>query len=227
MKSVLLFSGGMDSYAARMLYDPDVLLYVDAGTRYSLAEKSRLPEGTNIVDMRVLNSYGVVDDIIPLRNLFFIAVAAQYGEQIIIGATAGDRVLDKSVEFATQTSTLLTYLWQKQHWTDGKKIEVLMPMKSMSKTQIIEAVRNKCGETGVAELATSFSCYKPYEQVECGNCKPCRRKWIAFASLGYADLVVDARVAVLNNEYSAIKSGAWDRGEQESNAVLTAIDGTK
>jgi len=44
MRSVLLFSGGMDSYAARMLYEPDVLLYVDAGTRYAHAELRRLPK---------------------------------------------------------------------------------------------------------------------------------------------------------------------------------------
>jgi hypothetical protein len=75
MRSVLLFSGGMDSYAARMLYEPDVLLYVDAGTRYADAELRRLPEETIVVDMRVLNTFGVVDDIIPLRNLFFVAVA--------------------------------------------------------------------------------------------------------------------------------------------------------
>lgn len=225
-RTVLLFSGGMDSYAARMLYEPHVLLYVDAGTRYADAEIARLPEGTHIVDMRSLNNFGVVDDIIPLRNLFFVAVAAQYGEQIILGATAGDRVLDKSIEFATQTSALLSYLWQKQHWTEGKQIEVLMPMKGMSKTQIIEAVRDKCGDLGVAQLATSFSCYNPNKQTECGICKPCRRKWIAFASLGYANLVVDARDAVLNNEYSAIMFGAWDRGTAESDAVLTAIDRT-
>jgi len=225
-KTVLLFSGGMDSYAARMLYEPEVLLYINAGTRYSEAEIARLPEGTHIVDMRVLNDYGVQDDIIPLRNLFFVALAAQYGERIIIGATAGDRVLDKSIEFATQTTALLSYLWQKQHWTEGKQIEVLMPMKSMSKTQIIEAVQDKCGDLGVAQLATSFSCYNPHNETECGICKPCRRKWIAFASLGYANLVVDARDAVLNNEYSAIMFGIWDRGEQESQSVLTAIDRT-
>jgi 7-cyano-7-deazaguanine synthase len=226
MRSVLLFSGGMDSYAARMLYEPDVLLYVDAGTRYADAELRRLPEETIVVDMRVLNTFGVVDDIIPLRNLFFVAVAAQYGEQIILGATAGDRVLDKSAEFATQTSALLSYLWQKQHWTEGKTIEVAMPMKGMSKTQIIAAVQNKCGDSGVAQLAKSFSCYNPNNDIECGVCKPCRRKWIAFASLGFAHLVVDARHAVLRNEYQAIEFGTWDRGRDELIAVTTAIEST-
>jgi 7-cyano-7-deazaguanine synthase len=197
MRSVLLFSGGMDSYAARMLYEPDVLLYVDAGTRYADAELRRLPEETIVVDMRVLNTFGVVDDIIPLRNLFFVAVAA-----------------------------LLSYLWQKQHWTEGKTIEVAMPMKGMSKTQIIAAVQNKCGDSGVAQLAKSFSCYNPNNDIECGVCKPCRRKWIAFASLGFAHLVVDARHAVLRNEYEAIKFGTWDRGRDELIAVTTAIEST-
>ena len=70
MTKVLLFSGGMDCLAAQMLHDPDVLLYVDAGTRYTEAEMKRLPAGTTIARLPFLNNHLAVDDIIPLRNLF-------------------------------------------------------------------------------------------------------------------------------------------------------------
>lgn len=54
--------------------------------------------------------------------------------QICLGATAGDRVLDKSPRFAEAASNLLSYLWQPQHWTKGRKIEICLDFKSMTKT---------------------------------------------------------------------------------------------
>ena len=52
MKTVLLYSGGMDSAALRFLHMPDVLLYVDLGTEYSSWERSHLPAGTIILELK-------------------------------------------------------------------------------------------------------------------------------------------------------------------------------
>ena len=49
------------------------------------------------------------DKIIPLRNLFFVMLASYYGDKICLGATYGDRVLDKSVIFAQKASGLLSF----------------------------------------------------------------------------------------------------------------------
>ena len=38
MTKVLLFSGGLDSFCYSFLCDPDVLLYVDNGSRYTKVE---------------------------------------------------------------------------------------------------------------------------------------------------------------------------------------------
>lgn len=229
-KSVLLYSGGMDSYAANLLYAPDVLVYVDAGTRYSAVEMQRLPRGTEIVEMHALNTFLAVDDVIPLRNLFFVAVAAQYGDNIILGATKQDfRLHDKSERFAADASDLMSYLLAKQFWTEGRTIQVQLPMKHMNKPAIIEAVHAKCGDAGVQALADTWSCYTPNGNDVCGTCKPCRRKWIAFAATGYAHMVKDCRAEVVKHEYGQILrnelAGSWV--EQEVATVQLAMQRTE
>lgn len=211
-----------------MLHDPDVLLYVDAGTRYTEAEMKRLPAGTTIARLPFLNNHLAVDDIIPLRNLFFVTTAALYGDEIMIGATGQDyRMHDKSERFATLASELISYLWEPQFWTKGKQVTVQMPLKGMYKADIISAVHAKFGDAGVEKLAQSFSCYNPDYTSECGFCKPCRRKWIAFASLGYAHLVKNARPAVEKYEQWQLANGTYDRSDEERASLIQALENTK
>ena len=118
MKKILLYSGGMDSWLMNKLWKPDILVYVNLHGRYNAQEISHLPENCQILDFD-LSKYERPDKIIPLRNLFLVMLATiTYTEEkdeeieILLGATAGDRVLDKSLIFAEKTSDLLTYLYQ-------------------------------------------------------------------------------------------------------------------
>ena len=115
-KKVLLYSGGMDSWLIDKLWKPDIRLYVDMNTRYSKEEMKRLPDDT-IIERLDLSKWEREDKIIPLRNMYLIGIATNYGDEICLGATAGDRVLDKSPVFAELYEDLLGYLYQKQHWT--------------------------------------------------------------------------------------------------------------
>lgn len=221
---VLLYSGGMDSVALSLLEPWDMKLYVDMGTRYSNAERAKLPDDVRVVDLP-LGAWERPDAIIPLRNLLLVCVAAQYGDVVAMAATAGDRVLDKTQEFANHASALLSYLWQPQHWTDGKQVSVVLPTKHLTKRQLVARVA-ALGAEALVDLANSFSCYDPGDPrglaPECGACKPCVRKWVAFAAEGHGHLVVDAEPAA-RLQAAAIRAGTWDRGEAEAADVLAAL----
>ena len=104
---VLLYSGGMDSWLISQLWNPDIKLYIDTGTAYAEEEKRRLPSDV-IVEHLDLHRFERGDKIIPLRNLYFVMLASNYGDEIMLGATYGDRVLDKSPGFAKKASDMLT-----------------------------------------------------------------------------------------------------------------------
>ena len=131
MKKVLLYSGGMDSWLMSKLWNPDVKLYVDMKTRYSENELRKIKEdGDDVTVVEFpLGQWERDDAIIPLRNLYLCMVACNVtgseDVEILIGATAGDRVLDKSYEFVDKANDILNYLYTPQHWIpNGKKVTV-------------------------------------------------------------------------------------------------------
>lgn len=215
MTRVLLYSAGMDSHALRVLWPADVHLYVDMHTRYSPNEVARLPADVTVVDFPGLTQWERSDLIIPARNLFLVAIAAQYGTDIALAATAGDRVLDKSHGFAERASDLLSYLWQPQHWTDGKQVTVHLPIKGRTKTQLVADYKAAGGDP-VALARESFSCYTPTaDGAECGACKPCWRKWVAFTCNGYPDAAVDAYPYVMSTILPLVEAGNYGRKGEE------------
>lgn len=211
---VLLYSGGMDSYALRHIWKPDVTLYVDLHTEYSGREIARLDKDVVVVDLPTLKQFERSDKIIPLRNLFLVCIAAQYGNRIAIGATAGDRVRDKDFTFSDLTSELLSYIWQKDHWTEGKEIVVELPFKNLTKTQIIAKYVEAGGNP--YDLATlSFSCYSPNPIGKpCGECKPCFRKWVAF-KLNGIEIKPTSRAYIEKDILPLINAGTYGRAEEE------------
>ena len=217
MKKVLLYSGGMDSWLISKIWKPDVKLYVDMKTRYSQQEIRRLPNDVIITDLD-LSKWEREDAIIPLRNLYLIAIATYYGDEICLGATMGDRVLDKSPHFAWMYEKLLTFLYQKQHWTEERKIEVNLSFKQYSKTQLLTKYLEEGGDIQEA-FYSSFSCYNPIEGKECWSCKPCFRKFIAFALNGFQfpeDIKAKALIYIQTEILPQIEKGNYGRkGEEE------------
>ena len=222
MKKVLLYSGGMDSWLISKIWNPDVLLYVDMCTKYSKAEIERLPKDV-IIEKLDLSKWERPDGIIPLRNLYLIMIATNYGDEICLGATAGDRVLDKSFEFAEKASDLLSFLYSKQHWTEGRNIKINLDFKNLTKKELLIKYLNQGGS--LAEAAnSSFSCYEPtLDGSECWQCKPCFRKYVAFKILGHD---FGARVDRIAKEYMRvyiipqIQKGTYGRGREEENDIL-------
>jgi 7-cyano-7-deazaguanine synthase in queuosine biosynthesis len=225
---VLLYSGGMDSLCLAHLWQPDVLLYANMGTPYAEAEMDRLPQDDrlHVVDLPV-QEFARPDAIIPLRNLLLVCLGAQYGQDgdgvaVALAATAGDRILDKSDEFAARASTLLTWLWQPQHWTVGKDVHVVLPAKTMTKAALVRQYMADWGDTGA--LLASLSCYSPTpDGVGCGACKSCARRWVALEHNGLRGSVPDCRDYVREHVYPAAAAGTSGRGRAEDAEVLAVM----
>lgn len=224
---VLLYSGGMDSWLINKIWKPDVLLYVDLNGRYNSEEMKYLPENCKLVKLD-LSAYERDDKIIPLRNLYLVMLATNYladeGGEICLGATAGDRVLDKSYTFAEKTSDLLSYLYSQQWWNPtAKDIKVCLDFKDKTKVDLVNMYKDM-GGTVQEVWNDSFSCYEPNEDgTVCYSCKPCFRKAVACWSCGFEDFTESAIVKlheyIGTNIMPDIEAGTYGRGEKEEKEI--------
>jgi len=232
---ILLFSGGSDSVLISHLWKPDYLVYINLHTRYSeeeikKIEKSSFSGKVKIVDFPFLGQFERDDAIIPLRNLYLPMIvcnvfdAEHYGDlDICLGATAGDRVLDKSPRFAEDTSNLLTYLYSPQHWIPkGRKIHINIDFKKYTKTEMLKLYKDQGGDVD-ALMKESFSCYDPIGEEECwcrnGICKPCFRKYIAYKLNGAhfkPEIDVSVCEAIKAEILPQILAGTYGRADEES-----------
>ena len=230
MKKVLLYSGGMDSWLIDKLWKPDIKLYVNMHTKYSDIELKHLPDDVKVVDFK-LGQWEREDNIIPLRNLYLVMVACNItgsdDVEICLGATAGDRVLDKSEEFVTKATDLLNYLYTPQWWLPkGKKVRVNIDFKKYDKSQLLKMYLDSGGDIEAAFLQ-SFSCYCPDKNnKECWACKPCFRKFVAFENCGYrfSKSVLCKVIPYIKQEIvPQINHGTYGRGANEETSILRAV----
>lgn len=228
MKKVLLYSGGMDSWLMSKLWKPDIKLYVDMKTRYSANEIERISKDPEVKIVEFpLGQWERDDAIIPLRNLYLAMVACNVTGsediEILIGATNGDRVLDKSPEFVDKATDLLSYLYSPQHWIpEGKKVRVSIDFKKYTKTDLLKMYKEQGGDLDEA-FHHSFSCYNPIDDHECWHCKPCFRKFVSFAEVGYdfpEDIARTCTRYIKDEILPDIEAGTYGRGEKEESDIV-------
>ena len=211
----------MDSYIMAKLWQPDIELYFRCGSVYQEAEMKRLPRHVIIDDMFTLGKWEIPSNlIIPLRNAYFLLGAANYGDHILLGATAGDRVLDKSVEFAAKMQDLLNYLWQPDHWTIGREFNVDVTFKQFTKTELVEMFIEADGDLDALNNET-YSCYSGFDEA-CGECKPCFRKWVALKKFGL-DIHPKTKDYIVRTIVPQIEAGTYNRAEEERE-IMEAIN---
>lgn len=189
-KSVLLFSGGMDSVCHAWLLRPDRLLTLRVHSDYEQRERRAMRKALatfakagdyrpeHIVLDRVLNlgDYRKGPFIYPMRNAFLIEFAAYYGETIYLAGVEGDSPADKTPQFLTKMQDLLTEMWQG-NWTTPHYFTVTAPYRHTTKTELIGQYLGKGGPPQA--LWSSYSCYSG-DDLQCGTCRNCVRKWVAF-----------------------------------------------
>jgi 7-cyano-7-deazaguanine synthase in queuosine biosynthesis len=186
-KSVLLFSGGMDSVMFNLLLKPDVLLYIPTGSNYETVETAKIQKMAQagiidkdklvVLDKELnLGMFERDDLIVPNRNAHLILLASHFGETIYLGSVYGDRSFDKDKTFYTLMENLLNHMWAEQHWTEERKFTVTSPYKDTTKTELIKEYVKEGGN--IQHVLDSYSCYRGWEQ-PCGICKPCVRKAVS------------------------------------------------
>lgn len=234
MQKILLYSGGMDSWLIDKIWKPDRRIYVDMHTRYSKQEIASIKQRRNDVEIIdfPLGQWEREDKIIPLRNLYLPMVICNItGNEdvdICLGATAGDRVLDKSKEYVEKATDLLNYLYQPQWWIpEGKKVRVNIDFKDYTKEDLLKVYLDQGGDLDTA-FKESFSCYEPDEDGNvCYQCKPCFRKFTAFETMGYEfpKEVLQKVIPYINTEIvPQIKNNTYGRGEKEEQAILDVVE---
>ena len=187
-KSVLLFSGGMDSVIFNKLLNPDVLLYINSGAHYEkeeqkclekLIEKNYIDKNKLVIlkDVVNLSQWERDDKIVPNRNAILMMFSSLYGETLYLGSVSGDRSFDKDEIFYVRMEDLLNHMWEEQHWTEKRTFKIFSPYKDTTKTELVKEYIKQGNNP--ESLFISFSCYDPKDGVACGHCKPCFRKWVS------------------------------------------------
>lgn len=222
--TVLLYSGGLDSFIAAALLKPDVLLNVALGGKYGQVETARIgvPEGAPNLTMVQLPLEAWEDPetlILPGRNAILALIAANYGDRIWLGATAGDRTRDKDPEFARLMTAMMQHIYGDQWWLPGgRDVRVELPIKDKTKRQLVAEYLEEGLNVHTLVRAT-FSCYAPsFNGAECRKCKPCIRKWVALTA-NMVPTIVDAEEATR----AALAAGAFDDRGAELVDVLDAL----
>ena len=175
---VLLYSGGTDSWLIDKLWKPDIKIYIDVGGRYSKEEIERLPKDVKVVEFKYLGTLEEPESAyIPLRNLYFIMIASNYGDEICLGAVKGDQGnKDKTVEFMEMSENIINYCLDTKY-AINKKVHVTKEFIRLSKYELVQMYMDN-GGTIEEFIRNTFSCHHPVEDKECFRCKACYRKFL-------------------------------------------------
>lgn len=228
-KTVALYSGGVDSYCMAVLTQPDVLLNVNMGGRYGVEETTHLKTPPGLKDRLAtvnlpLGQWEIESNkIIPGRNAILAFIASNYGDTILMGSVAKSRGHDKDPEFQERLNWLLDYVFAPQPvWLpEGRNVRLELPVYEYTKTRLVAQAVNH-GVPGERVRDDTFSCYTPTNTgEECGECKPCGRKWAALAANGIQPRV-DGREAFKPYVDELRNGDPFNRGEQYGREVMAA-----
>lgn len=184
-KTVLLYSGGMDSWLIDHLMDEEhIRLHIRLHTPTEEQENIRLPEGTIIHELD-LSKFEKKDytHLLPVRNLLLVSMASLYGDRIVLGSVAGSVHYDNGNKFAKDIECVLNSILEE----DGRRVSVETPYCSYTKDELLGMYIEKGGDP-LKCWEESFSCYEPKDGRPCMMCKACRSKIEAFEKCGISTI---------------------------------------
>jgi 7-cyano-7-deazaguanine synthase in queuosine biosynthesis len=161
--------------------DDVVPVYFDLLLPYSESEKRRLDPSVR-VDER-LSWLGEMEEsspihIVALRNLFMVGLAATMGSKVYIGQLhpMSESTSDGDHLFVSLTSLLLQKIASDpRHGLVYP--EVFAPLSEYSKAQNVRRYLDSGGDP--AALLRTFSCYRPMDDMPCGECNACVARYVA------------------------------------------------
>jgi 7-cyano-7-deazaguanine synthase len=186
--SVMLLSGGLDSFATWRLLGQPKAVYFAIGHRAQdkeLAAVGKIRErfdGDITIDRSLqLGQHEMDNGYIPYRNLYFLMAASTYSPDIVLSQIA-EWAPDKNPTFYRHASKLLKSITTgKFQGLEPQKVKVHTPFGKWTKSQLI----HKYGQEFDAQELTDFStsCYSDSE-IACGTCNACVSRAIAMENNG-------------------------------------------
>jgi len=177
---VVLFSAGIDSLATSLRLPDANILYFKAGFSHTNKDLKAINKISRLLKRKI-----IVEDSLNLgkfetqnfgpifcRNLLFVTIAGNYGNEIYMGAIRGDNALDKSPQAFNDMSKVLTNL-------GGKKVLIRSLLWSKTKTEIVKEILSY--SDGRKLLLSSISCYASTAK-HCGKCSSCFRRWVGMVN---------------------------------------------
>ena len=182
-KTVLLNSGGMDSFFVAIESRPDIHVFVDIGQKYMSKEYKSSRRIASFVGAEWVYVPGAQiaqfehpSGIIPLRNAELLLCAGQYGEEIYLGILEGEVNSDKSPEFLRAMEAVMNISCREQYWSDGREYSIHTPLGTRSKVDLLRGLKDR--PTAWDEALQTVSCYSSSSR-HCGTCASCFKRWVA------------------------------------------------
>jgi 7-cyano-7-deazaguanine synthase in queuosine biosynthesis len=194
----LLYSGGVDSYIINKLENPDVLIYIESGSKYNKEELNLLNNQVDIknklvIDYINLSGMDATNPNIYGRNLLFILLGLKYCDDIMLGALHDDIIHDQDIKFLHYANSLFDH-FNIDPYTKANK-HLLMPYKKYHKWELVDLYL-KWGGSVSDIIHNTFSCHTPTEGKECGICRACLHKKASYNHI---------QTSLTNNEYIEMK----------------------
>jgi len=187
---VVLFSGGLDSYAALIsvlkAYNRErvKVVFCDLEQTYYQKEYEAVKK---LCEIHGLSDSLVIDDSlfnigkfeekdanIPLRNLFLMSVAAlhiesDFGTIVIQNIQKGETGPDRNIDFNVDVSSIISRGLEKA-------VFIVSPFENKTKQEIVKYLIENLVEP--LTIFHTVSCFSP-EEGHCGECPACFRRFIA------------------------------------------------
>lgn len=177
--SILLFSGGMDSYIAWHYLNRPPVIFLNAKQSYWRKELDAVKNiSKKYKDMKVivdgsldLSKWEEDDHYIPYRNVFFSMIASLYAKKVYLVGIKGDLVDDNNPKAARLMSGFY------KNFNHNQEVVVTSPFYNMTKSEIVKWYIGK--RLPIKNLLISRSCYAESSSGQCGRCSSCFRRWVA------------------------------------------------
>ncbi|HWY36773.1 MAG TPA: 7-cyano-7-deazaguanine synthase [Nitrosopumilaceae archaeon] len=191
MKSIILFSGGIDSLLTWSIlkeFSDPIALIID----YYQNEEEEIAATNLIKHYNIDHRYEYIPTLsqpdnkhetnyIPCRNAIMLMIAASHAIKeeaslIGLGINKDDYTdyVDCRLDFILTCEDLLRYY--------SKNLMINVPLLWLTKTEIIKKALDKN-----LALNLTWTCYTPVNGLSCGACNACKLRLKSFAELGQID----------------------------------------
>lgn len=175
-ETVLLVSGGLDSFLASRLLPHALRVFVDYGQPYfGLEERAVDVLHPDVRKVRISGlPWDPNDDYVPARNMMLATVGLRFGTRICLAGVRDELCADKSPEAFREMSVILN-----KHARG--RVLVFSPLWGHTKAEAVHEYLGRGGDPG--SLKETVSCYGTGPS-SCFDCQSCFRRWAALASCG-------------------------------------------